>query len=239
MVYGSAFFDLQLRFARTVSALYGLALERALLDYTNLYIRLGLGRDFDAAHPGWRHYLAGLNGGNDDGEWTHRCCLPRLDSAVPPGLVASVGCFGYARLHDGRIRLHFDNAEVDGHSPLALERRTHRSADLAALFTQVKRTEPTPVRVIGASWLYNLEAYRRLFPKSYLASARPLTRRFQHMPLWGQFVDRHGGVKESLARELFHRLAHCPDLEQLDACFPFEVLGVEAPAEEFYAFYEV
>lgn len=239
MAYAGAFFDVQVRFARTVSVLFGLPLERALLDYTNLYIRFGLGRDFDPAHPGWRAYLAGVRETNDLGAWTHRFSLTRPDAVIPPGLVATYGCFSYARLPDDRIRLHFHNAEADGRSPLANDRRHHRRADLAALFAHVKRTEPAAARVIGASWLYNLEAYRRLFPKSYVASARPLSGRFRHMPLWGQFVDRHGGVKEPLTRVLFDRLADRPRLEHLDTCFPFQVLGVEAPADEFYAFYEV
>jgi hypothetical protein len=239
VVYARAFFDVQIRFARTVSVLFGLPLEHALMDYTNLYIRFGLGREFDPAHPGWREYLTGLQGRNDEGAWTHQFFLTRPQTVLPPGLVATFGCFSYARLSDDRIRLHFHNAEVDGHSPLAVERRDHRLADLAALFAHVKRTEPASARVIGASWLYNLEAYRRLFPKSYVASARTLTRRFRHMPLWGQFVNRHGGVKEHLTRELFDRLGHRPNLEQLDTCFPFQVLGVEAPAEEFHAFYDV
>ena len=238
-LYARAFFDVQVRFARAVSALFGLPLEHALMDYTNLYIRFGLGREFDPAHPGWREYLAGLRGANDEGDWTHRFCVTRAERVIPPGLVATFGCFSYARLSDDRIRLHFHNAEVDGHSPLARERQHHRLADLAGLFAHVKRTSSTAVRVVGASWLYNLDAYHRLFPKSYVASARTLTRRFQHMPLWGQFLNRHGGVKEHLARELFDGLGQRPRLEELDACFPFQVLGVEAPADEFYAFYDV
>ena len=43
--YTKSFFDLQLRFAHTVSALSGLPLARAILEYTNFYIRFGLGRD--------------------------------------------------------------------------------------------------------------------------------------------------------------------------------------------------
>src|SRR5262249_59003357 len=45
--YAKPFFDLQLRFAHKVGALAGLPLARALLEYTNLYIRLGLGHGFD------------------------------------------------------------------------------------------------------------------------------------------------------------------------------------------------
>jgi hypothetical protein len=153
--------------------------------------------------------------------------------------VATCGCFSYARLSDDRIRLHFQNAETDDHSPLRIERRGQRLADLAALFEHVKRAMRPPARVVGASWLYNLDAYRRLFPESYLATAHVIHGRFRHMPLWGQFVNRHGELKESMARQLLERLARQSSLEGLDRCFPFQVLAVEAPASEFYEFYGV
>jgi hypothetical protein len=110
-------------------------------------------------------------------------------------------------------------------------------ADLTALFEHVKRKARQPPRVVGASWLYNLDAYRRLFPPSYLATARAVHHRFQHMPLWGQFVNRRGELKESMARQLRERLGRQPPLEQLDQCFPFQVLRLEASALEFYDFY--
>src|SRR5439155_12564861 len=54
VTYAKAFFDLQLQFAHKVTRLSGLPLARALLEYTNLYARFGLGRDFDPAHPTWQ-----------------------------------------------------------------------------------------------------------------------------------------------------------------------------------------
>jgi hypothetical protein len=239
VIYARAFFDVQVRFARTVSGLSGLPLARALLEYTNLYIRFGLGRDFDPAHPIWQAYLAGLRETDDHGEWTHRFYATRPHAVPPPALVATFGCFSYGRLGDDRIRLHFHNAETDGRSPLGIERRDQRRADLGALVAHVKRTTRPPLHVVGASWLYNLEAYRRLFPKPYLGTARPLPRRFQHMPLWGQFVNRHGAINEPLARDFLDRLGRQRSLEDLEQCFPFQVLGVEAPVEEFYAFFGV
>ena len=77
MIYAKAFFDLQLQFAHKVAVLSGLPLARALLEYTNLYIRFGLGRGFDPAHPTWREYLAGLQDANDTREWTYRFYLRR------------------------------------------------------------------------------------------------------------------------------------------------------------------
>ena len=138
MIYAKAFFDLQLQFAQKVTALSGLSLAHALFEYTDLYVRLGLGRDFDPAHPVWREYLAGLQDTNDCREWTYRFYL-----ALPEAM-----------------------------APLAIERLGQRFAELATLFEHVKRTLRQPLRVVGASWLYNLDAYRRMFPAS---TWRPLT----------------------------------------------------------------
>ena len=237
--YTKTFFDLQFRFAHTVSALSGLPLARAILEYTNFYIRFGLGREFNPADPAWTEYLAGLQRASDPGEWTYRFHLAHSQAVVPPGLVASFGCFSYSRLRDDRVRLHFRNAERDGLSPLGIERRGQRLADLAALFDHVKRTVREPVRVVGASWLYNIEAYRRLFPASYLSTAHVLRGRFQHMPLWGQFVNRRGEIRESVKHRFLERLERQTSLDDLDRCFPFQVLSLEVSALEFYQFYGV
>ncbi len=87
------------------------------------------------------------------------------------------------------------------------------------------------------SWLYNLDAYRRLFPISYLATAHAAAHRFQHMPLWGQFVDRHGAMKEPATRQFLARLERQSSLDGLERCFPLQALAVEAPVQDFYAFY--
>jgi hypothetical protein len=234
VIYAKAFYDLQLRFADRVATLGGLPPARALLEYTNLYIRFGLGRDFDSEHPVWREYLTGWQRADDRADWTYRFAATRQGG---PPVVATFGCFGYAQPRPGRIRLHFENADGDGQRALGIEQRGRRVADLSALFDHVKRTLPHPVKVVGASWLYNLEAYRRLFPPAYLASARVLTGRFQHMPLWGQFLDRLGQVKPGPSRQFLERLEGALDHGRLDECFPLQVLTVEAPAQAFYDLY--
>lgn len=239
MIYAKAFFDLQLQFAHNVTELSGLPLARVLFEYTNLYIRFGLGREFNPAHAIWQAYLAGLRDPNDCREWTYRFYLTRSEVLAGPPVVATFGCFSYALLQGDRIRLHFENAETAEHSPLGRERLGQRRADLSALFEHVKRTLRQPVRVVGASWLYNLDAYRRLFPVSYIATARVIGGRFQHMPLWGQFLDRYGGLKESMARPFRERLERQSSFEHLDECFPFQVLTVEASVLEFYDFYGI
>jgi hypothetical protein len=237
VTYAKGFFDLQLQFAHKVAGLSGLPLARVLLEYTNLYIRFGLGRDFDPAHPTWQEYLAGLEDTRDIGEWTYAFYSRRPDAMAAPGVVATFGCFAYSRLSGERIRLHFQNAETAGHAPLATERVGQRRAELTALFEHVQRTSCQPERVIGASWLYNLGAYRRLFPSSYLATARVIGHRFQHMPLWGQFVDRHGAIKEPMTRQFRERLDRQSNVDGLEQCFPLQVLSVNAPVQEFHDFY--
>ena len=135
-----------------------------------------------------------------------------------PSVVATFGCFAYARptrradpsplpeCRDGRAAPRWP-------STASGERR----AELAALFAHVKRTLRPPLQVRGVSWLYNLDAYRRLFPISYLATAHVAAERFQHMPLWGQFVDRHGAMKEQPTRQFLERLERQSSLDGLDA----------------------
>lgn len=214
-------------------------MARAVLDYTNIYVRLGLGRDFDPAHPVWREYVAGLEDTSSGPDWTHRFCTTRARVVAPPGVVATFGCFSYARLSGDRVRLHFRNVERPGRSPLGIDRVGQRRADLAALLAHLQRTERRPVSVVGASWLYNIEAYRRLFPVSYLATAKVIHGRFRSMPLWGQFVNRCGTLNEPRAHRLLERLGRQTSLERLDQCFPLQVLGLEASVHEFYDFYGV
>lgn len=239
MVYAKAFFDLQLQFAHKVTALSGLPFARVLLEYTNLYIRFGLGRDFHPADPTWQAYLAGLRDSNDRQEWTYHFYLTRAEAMAGPPVVATFGCFSYALLPRDRIRLHFQNAETDGHSSLGVACLGQRRADLTALFGHVQRTLHERVQVVGVSWLYNLDAYRRLFPVSYVATARVIGDRFQSMPLWGQFLDRHGGIKERMTRPFLERLERQSSVDRLNECFPFQVLTVEASVLEFYDFYGI
>ena len=82
MIYAKAFFDLQLQFTHKVTELSGLPFARVLFEYTNLYIRFGLGRDFNPAHTTWQAYLAGLQDTNDSREWTYRFYLTQIRGDV-------------------------------------------------------------------------------------------------------------------------------------------------------------
>ena len=239
MEYSSEFFRIQLRFARKVVEVSRQSLESALLHYTNLYIRFGLGWDLDAANPIWQEYLKGLNQAKDAINWTYQFYLKQQEGTISQANPSSFGCFSYTLLTDNKIRLHFRNNEMAEHSPLSRDQIKIRLAELAAMFAHVRQNVGTPANVVGASWLYNIETYRRLFPPAYLASARVEHGDFAFLPLWGQFVNRSGRLKADLIERFLECLASQQSLEGLERCFPFQVLHLECSIEEFYQFYKV
>jgi hypothetical protein len=239
MVFAKDFFDLQFAFAERVRDLSGTPLEVALFESTNLYVRLGFGRDFKSDHPGWQSYLGGLRGAGDGREWTYRFYLREPEARTAPSVVAAFGCFSYAVRDGEHVRLHFRNAEAEDHSPLGAARTRQRHAELSALCAHLKPRLSRDTPVVGASWLYNLEAYRRLFPPGYVSTASPIRGAFRSMALWGQFLDRRGEVRRPATAAFRAALARASDPGDLEACFPLQPLTVRASVGEFHDFYEV
>lgn len=236
MVYNKEFFALQIEFARAVSARVGLPIDRALLDYTNLYIRFGLGRDFDHSNPIWRRYVDGLTRTSDVFDWTYRFYLAQGEDLRPP---ATSACFSYAMQGAECVRIHFRNTESTTTSPLSSDRLPALLGELRSMFGEVKRNEKNVTSVVGTSWLYNLPAYQRCFPRLYVAGAKVAEPRYRHLSLWGQFLDRTGSLRHDVVQDFKSRLARLTDLGDLALAFPLQALAVEAPIAEFYRFYGI
>ena len=136
---------------------------------------------------------------------------------------SSFGCFSYTIVEGSRVRLHFHNNGPSGYSPLKRDQMSKRLTELKAMFAHIKQEAGAATDVIGASWLYNLESYRRLFPPAYLATAQAGYDDFPYLPLWGQFIDHCNRVKEYLAIQFLECLdkQHC--LNGIADCFPFQV----------------
>lgn len=239
MVFARGFFDLQFAFAEAVRDLSGRPLEAVLLEYTNFFVRFGFGRGFDPDHDGWQRYLTGLRSSADGREWTYRYYLREPGGRTAPRGEARFGCFSFEIRAGNVVRLHFRNADPHDSSPLDAARMDRRRDELAARFAHLKSRVGGDVPILGASWLYNLRAYRRLFPPAYVSSARPVQGAFRSMPLWGQFLDRRGQIRESMAEPFLNAVARTSKLGDLAACFPFQALTVTAPAREFFDFYGV
>lgn len=237
MIFDKSFLGLQLTFAEHMCELARIPFESALLKYTNLYVRFGFGREFDPTHAGWRSYLAGFRMAANLCEYTHAFYLKSAYAGTAPPVSGKFGCFAWGCEGKAGIRLHFLNGEPGEVSPLSARQADARRAELAALFAHAKSVRGQLGNVKGVSWLYNLEAYRRLFPPTYGDSRRVLRARFQGMSLWGQFVDYRGQLKQVEAEQLLNSLARQPAACEVDRCFPLQVLTAEAPMEHFLAFY--
>jgi hypothetical protein len=236
--YPRRFFEINVLFALKIAEVSDQALEGALFNYTVLYRRFGLGQDRNPAHPTWQAYLNGLRRAPDLTDWTYQFYLAQPQADVPSGQ-PDFGCFSYDVWPDNRIRLHFHNAELPEYSPLSRQRLDARLSELRAMFGHLKRTVPSPATVIGCSWLYNIEAYRRLFPPAFLATAQVSYADFPFLVLWGQFLDRNWQIKEDLAGRFLDCLGRARDLEAAKRCFPYPVLRLECPVQPFYDFYGI
>ena len=98
-----------------------------------------------------------------------------------------------------KLRLHFENRETSNHGTLSKERMATRKSELSAMFRYIQANHPDVETVRGGSWLYNIPAYLRLFPPDYVKTAEPVGYETTFWALWGQFVDRHGSVRQPAA----------------------------------------
>lgn len=237
------FFEVQLAFAELVAARFAETFEAACLEFTNLHWRLGLGKaDPAAPSEGWRAYAEGLAQRPDLAarvDWT--VAFFQTVTPVEDGK-RRFGCFNFEMLADepDAVRIHFNNRDSEGDvGPLAAAKREARMADLRTMFAAVRAEHPEARRVRGSSWLYNLEAYRRLFPEAYVRSVvRPDRVRLNGTSSWGQVFDFRGAMKPEICAALLRNAAD-PALEAPCAAFPMRPLQVESGVEDFYALYGV
>jgi hypothetical protein len=107
------------------------------------------------------------------------------------------------------------------------------------MFGFIRREHPADARyVAGGSWLYNLEAYRRLFPPAYLASLRIHTRpgALTGGSWWGQFIDHTENIVADRVRRFSESLLRL-DPEEVWRVFPMPAMTAHAPIAVFHEHY--
>lgn len=235
------YFDVQLQFAEIAARRTSRTLSETCLRYTNLHRRLGLGRrDGGATSAEWNRYAAGLEqcaSLADRLAWTAAFYV-----AVEPKEKAKhrFGCFSYELVGaDDVVRIHFGNHDsADDSGPLARAKAERRRSELREMFGHIRTHEPHARTVVGSSWLYNLEAYRRLFPLEYAASRFEQAQlRLDGMSSWGQVLDFRGFVKPAIARAVLDNI-ETVDIAEPWKAFPLHALGAQSAIEHFYRFYD-
>ncbi len=234
------YFEVQLLFAETIAGRASRPLSETCLEFTNLHRRLGLGRpDEGAPSPEWTRYAEGLERcapGSSRLDWT----LAFFAGASPTESVTRrFGCFSYELLAPGDVvRIHFSNRDSTGDcGPLARAKIDSRLTELREMFGFIRARHSSARTVRGGSWLYNLPAYRRLFPPEYAASVfEPERVRLDGTSSWGQLLDFRGDVKPAVRQALLGAIGKV-DIAAPWRAFPMRALGAQSPVGNFYQFY--
>jgi hypothetical protein len=151
------------------------------------------------------------------------------------------GCFGYRFIEDdngnGIVKIHFLNDRTSSEGPLASSQKENRLKELKELFEDVKKNHPNAKYVQGGSWLYNLESYKRLFPKEYINNMDSIDPKPQMLVIWGQFINSEWEINEDRSERFLERLEKCKTEEDLKNVFELLELFPKCEIEYFYDFY--
>jgi hypothetical protein len=236
MAYSRAFFDFQLTFASRVAAKFDLSLADTLYHYTTFT------KSFDSG--AWVDFLAGLHQAPDATTWAyewyraHQQPDPKPHDSQYDGHPL-FGCFYYVLRDAHIIRPHFIQNDLPGMRPLSRARVAVRQAELSQMFAYIKQQVPAARTVLGNSWMYNLEAYCRLYPQAYTQTMTVSSaEEFQFLALWGQCFDSRWQVRTDIAAELLRRVDALTNLADLRGCFPYQILQPHGAIDAFYAFYQ-
>jgi hypothetical protein len=226
MDYQASFFQLHLQFAKEIARVNYLEFTHALLAYSPIF-RL-IGADVDS----WNTYLEGLAQSENQADFTadyvskHRFVPER----------EQFGCFAYAlEDNDKQLRIHFDN--VEGKGALSKERVAARQAEIKAMIADARAKNPQLERIRGGSWLYNLEAYKRLFPTKLIAELYVQGEEFQFLSLWGQCLLASGDANPQTSAYILQKAAVLKAEDDVQNCFPYQVLGYVGKLSDFEGFY--
>ena len=235
------YFALQLRLAALMAERKSLPLREAMNLYTNLRRRFGL---FEEDAPAWLDFLDVIEAAKTEADRL-ALTMARFRAAPEfprPAYQVAFGCCACDPPDDeGVLRIHFTNREMGIEpGPLSATRMDYRLAELGEMFTFIRGDFPKARRVLGGSWLYNLEAYRRLFPPEYGASRRPTDEpvRLGGTSTWGQMVDHRGFVRPE-AHVQFLASLEAIDIDRPWLAFPLRAMNATAPVEAFFDFYGV
>jgi hypothetical protein len=198
-----------------------------------------LGRTPDPISPLWQAFagpLERLKSHSERVNWAVAYLKTAPEETVPSNQHV-FGSFRCEPTASSVVRIHFVNSDTDMVSPLAASKLELRQNELKALVSFLKTYYPSARAIAGASWLYHLDAYKRLFPKEYILSVRPIDRAsLIGMSTWGQFLRHDGRIKPNLWDQCIRLLDNIPK-DKPWLVFPLQPLTTSAPVESFYRHY--
>ena len=198
MLPDRTFFATQQRFAERWAAVASVPIETAYLECTTWYHQAaGLSRDFDPSHPDWQRLVAEVAASREPGAVVHAWAVA-CERPVEPGPVLD---FAWSA-DDRTVRLNFLGERSRERSPLSDAQLPDRRRELRDLMKRAANDHPEAESLRGRSWLYGLDAYRRIFPPVFLADLAVERPDLQFLAIWGQLLHRNGGSRSEIAAKL-------------------------------------
>ncbi len=241
--YPKEYFYVQVCFARKFSEITGMMFEDSLLTKTGLHWRVGGASYKDNKKT--EEWVQAFDPHLNNEELTDKffdVFIRRSDSFFDPKH-NEFGAFSYwYNPENQKVKLHYENLFKGEKSPLSIDFFDDRIADLKKMFSDIKAKCPMAVEVTGSSWLYQLPAYKRLFPKMFINNLRNVTYEeiiFSSDSLWGQFLDSKGNIKKDLEIQFVDSIEKASSLEELLDSFPLYPMCSSAPIQCFYSHYGV
>lgn len=236
------FFETVLSVVKEMCRVSGESSKEILLSHTPFYKLFNIDLLFFPENSIWLEFLEGYAKSVDPLEYVYSYYLRRQD--LPSTIEPKFGCFLYEVGVGGVIHPHFTPYHGDGVGPLDARNREQRMRELRSMFSHIKANELNIVEVAGRSWLYNIDAYRRLYPEPYVRSAyavpSPHTERLvSHMCLWGQLLDSNGGIRQKVRNWILDKARKAQSIQEIMEAFPHRVLRVRCGIKEFYEFYGI
>lgn len=255
--YPFEYFDAQVRFALKWSVLSGVPLTEVLQKKTALYRRV-TGRKYPYGDEIWNKLTVGLSDESlspeiiATGMYDTYLDQPQQNNENTENHFGMFA-FDYYPANDqtgekNRIKVHFLPQKNKGDkSSLDIQFLDERRADIHRMFTYIHEKHPQAEEVIGGSWLYALNSYRDSFPPQFTVNMKRLVPpEFAYIPntvptmsftgdsVWGQFIDRNGGVRQYVYDVFIKNVLKSKTLEDLINSFPNFTYQPKVPISVFY-----
>lgn len=240
MTYPKDLFQIQVAFAKKVAETLSISTEKALLEYTGFYKLFEIQDwDFNPENEVWKEFLGQIQikSDQDIGGVAWNFYMQRKQEWKPR---ISFGCFSYDyNSENKKVHIHFENREKSNTGPLDKSKRENRKVELKDLLVHVQKNHPDAEIISGFSWMYNIEAYKRLFPREYLENMEAVNDWYGSFAIWGQFLDHVGNVKPQIGNQFLNCIQTKESMENLCSCFPYQILRPEVSIDIFYKEYSL
>ncbi|MBP6879578.1 MAG: hypothetical protein KBF62_00905 [Candidatus Pacebacteria bacterium] len=235
MNYSKEFFKIQIEFAEKIASITGKSIEGVLLEYTCLYKRFGIQNwSFNKNELVWQEFLKEFRISKNKTSTVYEFQIKHAENKSEKEVF--FGCFRYEYSADEKdVRIHFSSHGESG--SLGKANIEKRKEDLRLMCVDIKNKYPETKTISGISWLFNIDACKRIFPPRFTDNAKVLEW-YRSLAIWGQFSDSKGNIRPETAEKFKICFLKQGNLSDLLSCFPYKVLAPSTKIENFYKFYE-